>query len=434
MLVSFSKCSKKNENTPPSPPPEKPKPIKLALIDHTNGETPFSDSIYLTFSKKIKVNYIKSNYQYCITDDMGISYTSDSKGFKFKYSCAELGRTYPFEYSVTDEEGNTLTNKINIDFFTNRIQFDGFSVLNTILSPDNKHIWLTLTNIEDVNRFVSLSTDSLKVEFDIPVPDASKDISYNPYNGFIYISSFYHPQIFVFDPIAKKLVKTITLNILPEDNETYPAIFPADIRFTKNGFGIVNLNSEGSAGINWKIIDSTKEDTIYYGSEKDGTYASIGQACLINDSTQIMGYSGYLRKIVVIDQVSRDIIKTFESPIPVTYTPYFKVSTKNNNVMVYGNGVAFMNTKSNAVHNHHNEGFFPWDFSYRSNEPNHIFGMENQHVILFNYLNGNKILSYPLGITPTFTYMTSDGKSLACAGIEGVYLFSEKMFTGGSDR
>lgn len=428
MLISFSMCGKKDEDTPPPPAPEKPKPIKLELMDHTNGETPFNDSIYLTFSKKIKVNYIKSTYEYCITDDMGITYADDKHGFKFKYGCAELGRSYPFEYSVTDEEGNTLTNKITIDFFTKRINFEGYSVQNAILSSDNNHFWITITNDEGtLSRILSLSTDSLKTEFDISIPKDSRAISYNPYNGFLYISSFYDPRIFVVDPIREKLVKTINLQVLPQDEEIYPAIFPGNICFTKNGLGLLNVHNDISGGSIWKTIDSTLGDSIYYDAKR-GIYNNIIDFTLLSDSTQIIGYNDESNKFVIIDQIQKNVVKTFDSPIsPGAVTPAIKASKKDNMVMFYGLGNAFMDTKTNDLY-YYDNGLFPWDFSYRSNENGYAFCLRNSKIVLFDYMKGKEIFSYPVGIGLTYTEITSDGKYLFCAGTNGIYMFSEKMF------
>src|SRR5690606_38146195 len=84
----------------------------LKLISYTDGETTLTDSIHLIFNRKVQINYIRSDYPYCIPIEMGRRTIENGKGVRFKYACATLGLSYPFSYSVTDEHDNTLTDKI----------------------------------------------------------------------------------------------------------------------------------------------------------------------------------------------------------------------------------------------------------------------------------------------------------------------------------
>src|SRR5690606_12549787 len=105
-------------------------------------------------------------------------------------------------------------------------------------------------------------------------------------------SGYNDPSIFVFDPENGQLIKTIPVNPLPEDNETIPSIYPANLRFTRSGFGVLNVRRENASGMTWKVLDSSKNDSIYYHKdvEPEAAYSGIYSPQLTKKKRDIIGY------------------------------------------------------------------------------------------------------------------------------------------------
>jgi len=428
MLLLAAGCKKKSPT-----PIEIKQPIKLKLTKTTDGLTPLSDSVYFHFNKKITVNSFRSLYTLCVPANQEEPvYVDDHHGFKVKYPCASLGMTFPFEYSVTDEEGETLIDTVEISYYTKKFSLQDASIPNMVVTDDNKSVWLTtITDNMDRFRLLKIDLGSFEVKIDVAIPDIPANLTINPYNHLIYICSNYNkPQIFVLSPEDGHLVKTIEMKPIPGDNEVYPNLNPGNLIFTRSGFGVLN------AGYGWKVLDSSKNDTIYYHKDTDpvtDTYFGIKSPQLTNDKKDILGYWEYLGTVIINGDTQE--VTPFNAPRSeegLNWTDFF--ANKVNNLMFasHWDGQLF-DSKTGWISPISYPGLRPWGFTYREHEELYLLGVTQEReekLVLFNYASGEEIFSFPAHPEMVLLDNTSDGKYYLFATSRDLYLFDEQMFPG----
>jgi hypothetical protein len=402
--------------------------IPIELIDYTNGYTPLQDSIYLHFNKKVKVNSITSSYIYCVSDlPFTYTYMNDSSLIKFNYTCAELGKTYPFNFSVSDEYGNTLTQDIDISFYTKKISFPDYSIYNLIISDDNQFAWCTAVgDFSNDFRLIKVSLKSFEVIQNTSIPEAPTFMTINPHNGLIYISSFDASVILVIDPKDGKILKRIIPPKLPE-NPFGSDLQPTRITFTESGFGIYN------AGFSWRVIDSSKGDSIYYHNYiKSATdYSYMFNHQLMSNGRDIIGFSQQSYKIEIINGDTKEIGPSYDSPVqPSNSGNFFFPNKKNNTVLVYSGVGVLMDIPSGKLSKVGYTNHLPWNFSYRENEENHVFLIGKKDVMLFDYGKAETVFQFPFSLEIAGQAGTSDGKYLVINTPYDLLFFDEKMFPG----
>ena len=96
----------------------------------------------------------------------------------------------------------------------------------------------------------------------VKTPYAASHLCMNPYNGLLYVMG--NKDYFcVVDPAKGEIVKTIQiLETSPYAHPDYPRNIASEVAFTKDGFGILRLLSDGSSGMEWRYIDSANDDKI----------------------------------------------------------------------------------------------------------------------------------------------------------------------------
>lgn len=218
------------------------------------------DSVLVCFNKPITVlNIINKNEMYSPEIKFRML---NNKSVEFTYGCAELGMEYPFTLQVKDEKGNKFSMDIIAKFYSHKLEFSG-SLMHSVLSPDEKNIWLITQN---PNKLFHISADSLKIisTTDLDYPPYS--ISYNMYNDHLYISSnyptntFYDNYIYIHNSINGEPIKSI--KVINNNPGNWPATYASQICFASNGYGVV-LISDSYGGCIWQIINSTDNDSIY---------------------------------------------------------------------------------------------------------------------------------------------------------------------------
>lgn len=413
--------------------------IELKLMSHTDGNTPLSDSIYLTFNKPIKINKITSLTNLCIPSDLGHQLSNENRTVKFKFPCAALGDSFPIHFSVSDYDGQTLSETVQIDYFSKKLELESFH--RFLMDPDNKHFWVITRNsygyepTSKENKLIKINLESFNVVQDFTLPSQPSDIAFNPYNHLIYITTDQKPEIYVFDSKKGKIVKTITLKTLRGDLEMYPFIYPQEILFTNSGFGIVNVGNNQMSGSVWKAIDATKKDSIYYFPEVENQlYKSIKSPILINAEKDIVGYlDGELP--IIINGTTKKYNKFFESPVPFTFNPYFFSNPNGTKLLIMGYWEqALVQLPNRNIINRSYNGVIPWAFSNEEGEENHIFaltGERSNYLSLLNYSKTKTELFFPSKIIYNYKNLTvsKDNKYFIAAHHQFLYRFDNVMFS-----
>ena len=161
------------------------------------------------------------------------------------------------------------------------------AIRNSALSLDKKSIWVAVTNkLADKNKVMQISLDDMTVIKSVKMPFDPQFLCVNPYNGLLYVlpyngnfstsakdnfsglgyldySNTGHSHYFcVVDPEQGKILKTIDIEPSLTAHPQYPEIYPDEIAFTKDGFGILRLVSVSATGLEWRYIDSADGDKI----------------------------------------------------------------------------------------------------------------------------------------------------------------------------
>ncbi|GGE35381.1 BACON domain-containing protein [Sphingobacterium cellulitidis] len=412
--------------------------VNLRLVAHTGGNTPLSDSIFFTFNKPIKINTISNKYELCLPTDMGSNLSDGGKTIKFKYGCASLGRSFPIYYSVTDYDGNTLSETVQIDCFSKKASIGTeVGVHKIIMDRDNKSLWVLARGpqLEFASKLVKMDLESFKIVQEITLPEAPIDFVINPYNQLMYVTTDQKPEIYVYDPKNGKKIKTITLKVLKGDNEMYPFIYPEDILFTNSGFGMVNVGNIQASGEVWKAIDASKNDSIYkHPSVENEFYKSIKVPVLVNGGNDIVGYLDGTSPII-LNGKTKTYSKFFESPVPFPFNPFFFSNPKGNKLLINGYWEdALLEFPSMKVINRSYNGVVPWAFSNEEGEENSIFALtvtRGDYLSLLNYSLTKTDLYFPNSITPdNGSYAVSkDNKYFIAAYYDAIYRFDKVMFS-----
>ena len=242
------------------------KSIHPILGNLMNGEM---DSVELIFDKSLQVTSYGENSHHYVTD---FSAEKFDDGYRWrlpiKWGTAglrvDMNICYK-SYPGASEDKETFS----ISFCEKKFllaEEDSGTISHSTLSLDKKSIWISVysTIQPDANQVMQLSVDDLKVMKTIKMPFAPGRLCMNPYNGMLYVmpSLGYSDSFCVVDPEQGKIVKSIQIEPSPNAHPQYPTIYPDEIAFTKDGFGILRLISPTSSELEWRYIDSADDDKI----------------------------------------------------------------------------------------------------------------------------------------------------------------------------
>ena len=161
------------------------------------------------------------------------------------------------------------------------------AIRNSTLSLDKKSLWISVTNkLPEHNKVMQISLDDMTVMKSVKMPFDPQFLCFNPYNGLLYVLPYngihsisakdnlsglgyldysntgYTNSFCVINPEKGSIVKTIQIEPSPVAHPQYPEIYPDEIAFTKDGFGILRLMSTSTTGLEWRYIDSADDDKI----------------------------------------------------------------------------------------------------------------------------------------------------------------------------
>lgn len=255
-------------------------PIKLLKYQGLigNNEKGIKDSIFLLFNKPVIIKTIKSNWVYCVSE-ININQMNNNCAIKFDYPCAELGGEYPFTIMVSDNEGNSFYEEIDVPFYKSKLTIDGY-ISDFLLINDDKEILISAFSPSRIIKY-SFELDSLIQSYDLSSLISPINLSYNPYNSKVYIMGsepnaifgFYttidRPEVYALSLTTGDITPAFTVQPDEFDSQ-YPANIPYEIGFTQTGMGIVLLKANESSALRWKLINSAKNDSIYNYPRYDG--------------------------------------------------------------------------------------------------------------------------------------------------------------------
>ncbi|HRK55688.1 MAG TPA: BACON domain-containing protein [Cyclobacteriaceae bacterium] len=288
-------------------------PIQMVNYCGQLGNKTFgiTDSIRVIFDRPVTVERIYSPWISCVPPTIEYSYTHNRHGVSFTYSCARLGGSYPFEVDVVDDEGNKLSTAFDIGFYQKQVRIDGF-ITSYFVEEENGLYWLSTTN---PNSILALSMGDLSIVRKIDLDILPSRIRLNPFNGKMYILNFNRDSnIYVLDILNGQIVKTIPNLPFGDDHPQYPAIYPSDIDFLSDGYGVVVLKAEGATMFRWKIIDSANDDEMFLHPQNDGingTRFNFTGLTSNFDKTKILLMNvGVDADVGVLDQQTKEITIT----------------------------------------------------------------------------------------------------------------------------
>ncbi|QXU42185.1 carboxypeptidase regulatory-like domain-containing protein [Pedobacter sp. D749] len=399
--------------------------IKLLSVSMTH---PITDTVILTFSAPVSEVQITSKYDLCLSD-LAYNRTPMSKEVRFKYSCGRLGQSYPFQVTFKDKIAS-YTENFNVDFFSKRIAYPAVwseSTPTYFVSDDNKTVWFSIFDTQIVQK---IDMETFTVIKNYPVDFKVRKLVYNPYNKLIYLLTN-TPDIYVMDPDDGSIVKQIKLEVLDGDNNTYPTIYPQALAFTSSGIGAMVCGARVSSATSWKMIDSRKNDLVYYHKQKDKNY-EYGKIEVNYDRTKLIIKAYFSNITFSIDPV-QDVIRDITIPVNGSLGGVVPNKKNNNLYMIQTYEQYIHNPANNYLSKitylaHGNAG----DFSYRSGEEEIIYAFDTDNWLqILDYKNGKTLLTFPT-INELYygkPISTTNGRYLVNFGNFTLFRFDTELFT-----
>jgi hypothetical protein len=235
------------------------------------------------------------------------------KTLRINYGNLGLGGEYTFKIPVKNEDGDTYNDPVTIKVYTSKWRYEGrFRFFH--LDNDGKTAWATT---REPNRLLQISLEDGSIVKSFDLPRAPGDFTVNPYNGLLYVTftdqlfSEYHSAIAVIDPKTGKWVHEIPFDFM--DDEQYPMIYPFDIEFTKQGWGMVLVCSKQTSGHLWCYMDSADDHRIIRSPEITD---SFGEVHPNYDQTKLVTFSPFkIAEMFLVDGVD-------SQPTPYKFTKY----------------------------------------------------------------------------------------------------------------
>lgn len=267
----------------------------LSLVSYTGSDSSIKmkESKYLLFNKPVTLNSITSGddrYSF-FAGPNDIEYFEGNQGIKFTVGPSTLGNDHKYKFSVTDADGNTLQQEIELNFYTQKIIVPG--AIKKIILDDQNNLWVLSLKVWEsgepsyILKF-SHKNGKLKEElrFEVDVDQSNSDyvegdFFINPYNDLIYIPDYEGEEVDVYSKNGT-LVKHIQIPSIDSDHPQYPHSSPVYIGFNIYGKGIISIQGKGISGIRWRFIDSTNDDILIEPSNSHPYYYSDFKSYVLN--------------------------------------------------------------------------------------------------------------------------------------------------------
>lgn len=403
--------------------------IRLLSVSLTH---PISDQVILTFSSPVDEVLITSKYELCQST---ITYGNKpmSREVRFKYPCGRLGLSYPFQVIAKDRL-ESYTINFDVDFFSKRVVTPAVwsqGPPTYFVTDDNQAVWFSIFDSKVIQK---IDMKTFEVEKTYPVDFKVRKLVYNPYNRLIYILTN-TPDIYVMDPRDGRIVKDFRLQLLDGDNSVYPTIYPRYLAFTASGLGALICGSNISSATSWKMIDSRRDDLVFYPRHKDKNF-EYGKVEVNFDRTKLLIKAAFSNLLFSYDPVG-DVVTDIK--IPIQGALGWVVPNKKNESLFY------IQTYEQYIYNPQNnyQSFVTYlsngcaaDFSYRPGEQEimYVFDTSNKFQLL-DYKTQKTLHTFPT--IDEFYYgkpiATTDGKYLVTFTNYTLFRFDTELFSlGGS--
>ena len=235
------------------------------------------DSIEIVFNTPatLRTNWMTEENGEGISTQSIAHYDMDS--CRYRLAIGTIGWNITCDLEIVSNLDKIVTkDRVNFTFYDCRNIVanadQGEEVCYSVVSPDKKSIWLSVTGnkwMNSRNRIVQLSTDSLKEIKSVDMPWGPRYLSFNPYNGMLYVLPYSDSpvinsaaQLCVVDPDAGCIVKTIDIETSPLAHLQQPTDYPDEVEFTSDGLGVLRLRSSDNNACEWRWIDSSDGDRI----------------------------------------------------------------------------------------------------------------------------------------------------------------------------
>ncbi len=206
--------------------------------------------IEVTFDRPVTVERWQFN-SYLL--DFNPIYSEDHKTVRQEFKPASMGLDLTGQVSVVNAAGTISTIGVSFSFYQKKYVPEG-TLRFTLLSDDQKSWWASQTG---PNKLLQLSTEDGHVMQEIDMPFDPNYICYNPYNQKYYVMPWGEVNsLCMVDPQKGIVEETITFEPAPLDHPQYPKIYPLELQFTDDGFGIVVLHNTSTTGTTWRYLDS----------------------------------------------------------------------------------------------------------------------------------------------------------------------------------
>ena len=366
-----------------------------------NGEDGAKDSVFVLFNKPINVESITSNWIYCISD-INYTLTDNNCGLRFSYSCADLGGSYPFTISVSDNDGYEITETINVPFYKSKLDFEGLMTDYLFINND-KEVLISAFLPSRLIRY-SIEQDSILQTIDLSADLSPIVLSLNPYNSKVYMMGsdpdaqwrdtyVDRPDIYTYDLQTNVVTKAITIQPDGNDHPQYPTNIPFKLAFTNTGVGVVLLKSNESSDYRWKIIDCTNGHSVYiypyYNSIIDDGIDFLG-VHRNHDNTKL-----YLRQYAscaygIFDGATDHI--TLVTPSSITRSKFITPNRKSDKFFagqLYDQFVIDLEGNMSQISTIDNRNNGSADFSYRTTDDNVVYFCDNDYLRVMDYNTGS---------------------------------------------
>lgn len=287
-------------------------PIRIMDIRYELGSDGISDFFEIDYNMPIFLDGKIEEPWNTSTEFQPVS-LNERKTLRLNYDHLWLGGEYTFTIPVKNEDGDTYNDPVTIKVYTSKWRYEGrFRFFH--LDNDGKTAWATT---REPNRLLQISLEDGSIVKSFDLPRAPGDFTVNPYNGLLYVTftdqlfSEYHSAIAVIDPKTGKWVHEIPFDFM--DDEQYPMIYPFDIEFTKQGWGMVLVCSKHTNGHLWCYMDSADDHRIIRSPEITD---SFGEVHPNYDQTKLVTFSPFnIAEMFSVDGVD-------SQPTPYKFTKY----------------------------------------------------------------------------------------------------------------
>ncbi len=287
-------------------------PIRIMDIRYELGSDGISDFFEIDYNMPIFLDGKIEEPWNTSTEFQPVS-LNERKTLRLNYDHLWLGGEYTFTIPVKNEDGDTYNDPVTIKVYTSKWRYEGrFRFFH--LDNDGKTAWATT---REPNRLLQISLEDGSIVKSFDLPRAPGDFTVNPYNGLLYVTftdqlfSEYHSAIAVIDPKTGKWVHEIPFDFM--DDEQYPMIYPFDIEFTKQGWGMVLVCSKHTSGHLWCYMDSADDHRIIRSPEITD---SFGEVHPNYDQTKLVTFSPFnIAEMFSVDGVD-------SQPTPYKFTKY----------------------------------------------------------------------------------------------------------------